>query len=117
MIQTGEPVPLYGTGQNVRDWIHVLDHCAAILIILEKGKTGEIYNVGADNEVANIDIVKTLLKVVGKSEDLIEFVKDRPGHDLRYAIDSSKIESELGWKPEHTDFEKELEEMVVWHKK
>jgi len=107
-----EKIPVYGDGKNVRDWIHVLDHCAAILAILEKGKAGEIYNVGADNEVPNIEIVKTLLKLTGKDESLIEFVKDRPGHDRRYAIDSTKIQTELGWKPKHTDFEKELADMV-----
>lgn len=112
-----EKIPVYGDGKNIRDWIHVLDHCSAILKILESGASGEIYNVGADNEVSNIDLVKLLLKTLGKSEDLIEFVKDRPGHDRRYAIDSSKIQEELGWKSEHTDFEKELAEMTKWYAK
>ena len=111
-----EKIPVYGDGKNVRDWIHVNDHCSAILKILEKGKTGEIYNVGADNEVANIDLVKLLLKILEKNEKLIEFVKDRPGHDRRYAIDSNKIQSELGWQPEHVNFEEELEKMVAWYK-
>ncbi|MFH1375308.1 MAG: dTDP-glucose 4,6-dehydratase [Patescibacteria group bacterium] len=110
-----EKIPVYGDGKNIRDWIHVLDHCSAILKILENGKEGEIYNVGADNEVSNIDLVKLLLKILGKSEELIEFVKDRPGHDQRYAIDSSKIQGELGWKATHTDFEKEISEMVKWY--
>ncbi|MFH1546832.1 MAG: dTDP-glucose 4,6-dehydratase, partial [Patescibacteria group bacterium] len=112
-----EKIPVYGDGKNVRDWIHVNDHCSAILKILERGQAGEIYNVGADNEVANIDLVKLLLKILGKSEGLIEFVKDRPGHDRRYAIDSSKIQSELGWQPEHVNFEEELKKMVTWYKK
>jgi len=112
-----EKISVYGDGKNVRDWIHVNDHCSAILKILERGQAGEIYNVGADNEVANIDLVKLLLKILGKSEGLIEFVKDRPGHDRRYAIDSSKIQSELGWQPEHVNFEEELKKMVTWYKK
>jgi dTDP-glucose 4,6-dehydratase len=111
-----EPIPVYGNGENIRDWIHVDDHHRAILAILQNGELGEIYNVGADNEVKNIDLVKLLLKIVGKSEDLIKFVNDRPGHDRRYAIDSSKIQRELGWKPKRIDFEKELEEMVQWYK-
>jgi len=112
-----EKIPVYGDGENVRDWIHVNDHCSAILKILEKGKTGEIYNVGANNEVANIKLVKLLLKILKKDEELIEFVKDRPGHDRRYAIDSSKIQSELDWYPERVNFEEELEKMVAWYKK
>lgn len=111
-----EKIPVYGDGKNVRDWIHIHDHCSAILKILERGRVGEIYNVGADNEVANIDLVKLLLKILGKSEELIEFVKDRPGHDRRYAIDSSKIQNELGWKATHTDFEQELKKVIAWHK-
>jgi dTDP-glucose 4,6-dehydratase len=112
-----EKIPVYGDGKNIRDWIHVADHCDALLKILEKGKAGEIYNVGADNEVSNLTIVKTLLKLVGKSEDLIEFVADRPGHDKRYAIDSTKIQTQLGWQPTHTDFTKELEETVNFYRK
>lgn len=111
-----EKIPVYGDGLNVRDWIHVLDHNTATLAILENGKPGEIYNVGANNEVSNIDLVKILLRILGKPESLIEFVADRPGHDRRYAIDSSKIQNQLGWKPVHTDFEKELTEMVEWFK-
>ncbi|MCF7836443.1 dTDP-glucose 4,6-dehydratase [Candidatus Gracilibacteria bacterium] len=111
-----EKIPVYGNGENVRDWIHVDDHHRAILAILQNGEAGEIYNVGADNEVTNIDLVKLLLKILGKDESLIEFVSDRPGHDRRYAIDSSKIQSKLGWRPKRTNFEKELAEMVEWYK-
>ena len=112
-----EKIPIYGDGKNVRDWIHVADHAAAILTILRNGKIGEIYNVGADNEISNLELVKMLLKILGKSEDLIEFVADRAGHDRRYAIDSSKIQQELGWQPTHTDFEAELRNVVAWHEK
>ncbi|MFH0776193.1 MAG: dTDP-glucose 4,6-dehydratase [Patescibacteria group bacterium] len=111
-----EKIPVYGDGKNVRDWIQVNDHCAAIRRIIEQGRPGEIYNVGANNEVANIDLVKMLLRILGKPESLIEFVKDRPGHDRRYAIDSSKIQRELGWMPRRTNFEAELTEVVKWHK-
>ena len=110
-----EKIPIYGDGRNVRDWIHVADHCAAIRAILEKGRVGEIYNVGASNEISNLALVKMILKILGKSENLLEFVSDRPGHDRRYAIDSSKIQSELNWSPAHTDFEKELEKVVAFH--
>jgi len=94
-----KPVPIYGDGLYVRDWIHVLDHCQAIDLIMHKGKSGEIYNVGADNELANIDLAKRILKLLGKPESLLMSVKDRPGHDRRYAIDSTKLRRELGWKP------------------
>ena len=93
-----KPVPIYGDGLYVRDWIHVLDHCQAIDLIMHKGKSGEIYNVGADNELANIDLAKRILKLLGKPESLLTSVKDRPGHDRRYAIDSTKLQRELGWK-------------------
>ncbi len=109
-----EKVPVYGEGLNVRDWLHVLDHCKAIDLIIHKGTVGEVYNIGGHNERANIDVVKTVLKALGKSEDLIEYVTDRPGHDLRYAIDASKIERELGWTPE-TSFDKGIEETVKWY--
>ena len=109
-----EKVPVYGEGLNVRDWLHVLDHCKAIDLIIHKGQVGEVYNIGGHNERANIDVVKTVLRALGKSEDLIEYVKDRPGHDLRYAIDASKIERELGWTPE-TSFDKGIEETVKWY--
>jgi dTDP-glucose 4,6-dehydratase len=94
-----KPVPIYGDGLYVRDWIHVLDHCQAIDLIMHKGKSGEVYNVGADNELANIDLAKRILKILGKPESLLTSVKDRPGHDRRYAIDSTKLRRELGWKP------------------
>ncbi len=94
-----KPVPIYGDGLYVRDWIHVLDHCRAIDLIMHKGKTDEAYNIGADNEWANIDLAKKILKIMGKPESLLTSVKDRPGHDRRYAIDSAKLRHELGWKP------------------
>ena len=110
----GEHLPVYGNGLNRRDWIHVTDHCRAVDMILHKGKVGEIYNVSSETEVSNLEVVKKLLSSLGKSEDLISFVKDRPGHDLRYAVDSSKIKSELGWLPQ-VDFEKGLAETVEWY--
>ena len=109
-----KPLPLYGDGLNVRDWLYVLDNCRAIDLILHKGEIGEIYNVGADNERTNIEITKSVLKILGKSEDLIKKVKDRPGHDRRYSLDSSKIRK-LGWKPEY-NFEKTLKETVDWYR-
>jgi dTDP-glucose 4,6-dehydratase len=110
-----EKIPIYGDGKNVRDWIHVTDHCRALLTILQKGQVGEIYNAGGNNEVANLDLVRLLLKILGKPESLIEFVADRPGHDRRYAIDSSKIQKELGWSPKHTNFAIELAQVVEWY--
>ncbi len=107
-------LPVYGDGLNVRDWIYVIDHNKAVELVLEKGKVGEVYNVGASCELKNIEIVKLILKKLGKSEDLIEFVKDRPGHDRRYAIDSSKIQNELGWKPEF-NFENALDDTIDWY--
>ncbi|MEK7263716.1 MAG: dTDP-glucose 4,6-dehydratase [Bacteroidota bacterium] len=109
-----KPLPVYGKGTNVRDWLHVQDHCEAIDVVLHKGKTGEMYNIGGNNEWKNIDIVKLLLKKLEKSEELITYVKDRPGHDLRYAIDASKIENELGWKPRYS-FETGIEETIQWY--
>jgi len=108
------PVPIYGTGANVRDWIYVLDHCEAIRLVLEKGQAGEIYNVSSGDEVSNIKVVKEVLQYLGRDEDLISFVEDRPGHDIRYSLDSSKIRSELNWKPRHS-FSSALEETVRWY--
>ena len=108
-------LPLYGDGLNVRDWIHVEDHCAAVFDVLMQGRAGEIYNVGADNERRNLDLVRSILSHLGKSEDLIHFVTDRPGHDRRYAIDSTKLRTELGWKPLH-DFEKGLAQTTEWYR-
>jgi dTDP-glucose 4,6-dehydratase len=109
-----KPLPLYGDGMNVRDWLYVVDNCEAIDLILHKGKEGEIYNIGGGNELKNIDLTRMVLKIVGKPESLIQPVKDRPGHDRRYSLDCSKIEKELGWTPGF-DFEKALEETVKWY--
>ncbi len=108
------PIPIYGTGQNVRDWIHVQDHCKAVDLVLRKGESGEIYNISAENEIPNIKIVRKILATLHKPEDLITFVEDRPGHDIRYSLDSSKIRSKLGWKPRFP-FEKTLEQTVHWY--
>jgi dTDP-glucose 4,6-dehydratase len=97
-----EPIPVYGDGRYVRDWIHVEDHCRAILVALEKGRAGGVYNIGARNERRNIEVAEALLDTLGKPRSLIRFVKDRPGHDRRYAIDPSLVESELGWRPRET---------------
>ena len=107
-------LPVYGDGKNVRDWIYVIDHNRAVEMVLENGKPGEVYNVGASNEMQNIEIVKLILEILGKPESLIEFVADRPGHDRRYAIDSSKIQNELGWKPEFS-FEQAIRKTVEWY--
>ena len=111
-----KPLPVYGDGKNVRDWLYVEDHCRAIGRILENGRVGEIYNVGGHNEKQNIEVVKTILHTLGKSEELITFVKDRPGHDRRYAIDPSKIHQELGWLPQ-TSFDDGIRKTVDWYLK
>jgi len=111
----GEKVPLYGDGKNERDWIYVIDNCEAVDFVLHKGKIGEIYNIGGGTPLANIDLTKKLLKATGKDESFIEYVKDRPGHDRRYALDISKI-NKLGWKPRHS-FEEALKETVEWYRK
>ncbi len=110
----GEKIPVYGTGENVRDWIHVIDHNIGVDLIVRKGKAGEVYNLGGHSERNNLTIVKTILKQLGKSEDLIEFVADRKGHDLRYAIDSTKAEKELGWDRTYT-FEDGIKETIDWY--
>lgn len=110
----GRQVPVYGDGLNVRDWLHVEDHCQAIWLAFEKGAAGEVYNVGGNNERRNIEITKLILKELGKSEDLIKYVEDRLGHDRRYAIDSAKIQKELGWKPQHT-FESGIHQTIKWY--
>jgi dTDP-glucose 4,6-dehydratase len=110
----GEPLPVYGDGLNVRDWLHVEDHCRAIDLVLHKGRAGEVYNVGGSNERTNLQIVKTVLSELGQSEDLITYVQDRPGHDKRYAIDADKIINELGWQPKYT-FETGIKETIQWY--
>jgi dTDP-glucose 4,6-dehydratase len=109
-----EKLPVYGNGSNVRDWLYVGDHCIAIDLIVRNGRDGEVYNIGGHNERTNLEVVKTILKVLGKSEDLISFVTDRPGHDLRYAIDPSKIQNQLGWEPEH-NFDTGILETIKWN--
>jgi dTDP-glucose 4,6-dehydratase len=111
----GNPLPVYGDGQQVRDWIHVEDHVDAILLVLERGRTGDVYNIGAGSERANLDIVRTLLRLVGRDESLIKHVPDRPGHDRRYAMDATKIRGELGWRPRH-EFEEALAGTVAWYR-
>lgn len=110
----GKSLPVYGDGMQIRDWLHVKDHCEAIDCVLHKGADGEVYNVGGNNEKANIYIVKLIISALGKSEDLITYVKDRPGHDRRYAIDNTKITTLLGWHPEYT-FEEGMKETVQWY--
>ena len=109
-----KPLPVYGKGENVRDWLYVEDHCKAVDAIIHKGRIGEVYNVGGHNEKKNIEIVKIIVDRLGKSEDLITYVTDRKGHDLRYAIDPTKITNELGWSPE-TDFETGIEKTIKWY--
>ena len=109
-----KPLPVYGDGMQIRDWLHVKDHCSAIATVLEKGKTGEVYNIGGNNEKANIEIVRLILEALGKPESLITYVQDRPGHDRRYAIDNTKITTELGWAPAYT-FEEGIKETIWWY--
>jgi dTDP-glucose 4,6-dehydratase len=107
-------LPVYGDGMNIRDWLHVKDHCSAIDEVLHRGKIGEVYNIGGNNEKPNIEIVKLILQNLGKPDSLITYVKDRPGHDRRYAIDSSKIQRELGWTPSYT-FEQGIADTIKWY--
>ena len=109
-----KPLPVYGTGENVRDWLYVTDHCAAIDLIVRKGRVGEVYNIGGHNEMKNIDIVKIICKELGKPESLITYVTDRKGHDMRYAIDPTKIHNELGWLPE-TKFADGIKKTIQWY--
>lgn len=108
------PIPIYGSGTNIRDWIYVQDHCAGIKAVLEKGKPGEVYNISAGNEVQNIEIAKKILTLLNKPESLINFVEDRPGHDIRYSLNSSKLQSEIGWQPKFA-FSDSLETTVKWY--
>lgn len=109
-----EPLPIYGDGKNIRDWLHVYDHCTAIDLVLHEGKLGEVYNIGGHNEKQNIEIVKLILSTLNKDYSLIKFVNDRLGHDKRYAIDSNKIRTELGWEPKYT-FETGIVETINWY--
>jgi len=113
-VLNGKKLPVYGDGLNVRDWIYVIDHNRAAEKVWEKGREGEVYNIGASREMKNIEIVKLILRNLNKSEELIEYVKDRPGHDRRYAIDSTKIQTELGWKPEYK-FEDAMSKTIEWY--
>jgi dTDP-glucose 4,6-dehydratase len=109
-----KPLPVYGDGMNVRDWLHVQDHCSAIDTVLHQGRIGEVYNVGGNNEKPNNEIIKLILQNLRKPESLITYVEDRLGHDRRYAIDSSKIQKEFGWKPAYT-FERGIAETIQWY--
>ena len=109
-----EPLPVYGKGENIRDWLYVEDHCSAIDLIIHKGREGEVYNIGGHNERTNLEVVKAILRVLNKPESLITFVKDRPGHDMRYAIDPAKIHNELGWLPK-TKFDDGIKQTVEWY--
>ena len=109
-----EELPVYGKGENVRDWLHVSDHCEAIDLIIHNGRVGEVYNIGGHNERTNLEVVKTILKALNKPESLIRYVKDRPGHDMRYAIDPTKIETELGWKPKY-NFDTGIAQTIQWY--
>ena len=113
-ILADKQVPVYGDGMNVRDWLHVEDHCQAIDLAFQKGEPGEVYNIGGNNERTNIEITKLMLKELGKGENLIKYVEDRLGHDRRYAIDSTKIRKELGWNPVHT-FETGIHQTIKWY--
>lgn len=113
-VLNDKPIPVYGKGENVRDWLYVEDHCIAIDLIIRYGVVGEVYNIGGHNEKTNLDVVKTIITALGKSENLITYVTDRPGHDMRYAIDPTKIGNELGWQPE-TKFEEGIRRTIQWY--
>lgn len=115
-IIEGRKPKLYGTGENVRDWIHVDDHNSAVITIIEKGKSGETYLIGANGEKNNKEVVETILSMMGKNSDDYDHVNDRPGHDMRYAIDNSKLTSELGWEPKYTDFSEGLKQTIEWYR-
>ena len=112
----GQKVPLYGDGLNVRDWVHVIDHCEAVLTVLERGELGEVYNIGGDNEQSNVNLTHTILDLIGCSQEMIQPVEDRLGHDRRYAIDSTKIQSELGWRPTRSTWPEALAQTIDWYK-
>ena len=112
--QSGSPLPVYGDGLQIRDWLHVSDHCAAIRVVLKKGTAGEVYNLGGNNEKTNLEIIRLILKTMDRDESLIRYVKDRPGHDRRYSIDNTKITTQLGWSPAYT-FEGGMAETVDWY--
>lgn len=114
LANKNKKIPVYGTGKNLRDWLYVDDHCEAILSILQKGKSGSSYNISSNNEIDNLTIINKILKIMEKSNDLIEFVEDRPGHDFRYSMDSQKLRTELGWKPK-VDFNDGLKNTVDWY--
>jgi dTDP-glucose 4,6-dehydratase len=115
-LMQGRKVPLYGDGRNVRDWLHVEDHCRALLAVLERGAAGEVYNVGGDNEHSNLELTRTVLEAMGCDEDMIEHVPDRPGHDRRYAVDASKTRGELGWSPQCSAWPQALRKTVEWYR-
>ena len=114
LAENNKKIPVYGTGKNLRDWLYVDDHCNAILSILEKGKSGTSYNISSNNEVDNLTIINKILEIMGKSNDLIEFVEDRPGHDFRYSMNSQKLQTELGWKPK-VNFDDGLKNTIEWY--
>lgn len=113
-ILENKKVPLYGDGKNVRDWVYVSDNCEAIRLCMERGRPGEVYNIGGGNEITNLELTRLILREMGKGEEMIEFVKDRPGHDRRYSLDSSKIMEELGWRPGH-DFRDAIKKTINWY--
>ena len=112
--RAGRPLPVYGDGRNVRDWIHVLDHCAAVDLVIRKGRVGEVYNVGGGNERSNLDLIRLLLSLMGKDEALISFIADRKGHDRRYAVSTEKISTQLGWRPA-VKFNSGIRETIRWY--